>query len=297
MTASELETLTQINLDDLAAAFGWQKIPLLTRLLRKVFLGPAKHFAENMLEFDHAIAAVGIGEAARQHLRQHYVQGLRVHGREQVPSDGPVLFLSNHPGMTDTLCLFAAIHRSDLKIIATDRPFLATLPVLTRQLFFISEIESERVRAVRQVTTHLKSGGAALTFPAGEIEPDPAVHTDAKDWLAKWVDSAGIFIRFARDTRIVPVVVRGVVSDRALRHPLTMLKSTRKEKERLAVALQILPMMTRNLRPTTPRVSFARPITLDEIGSTETSAIHRVVLSRMRELLENPLMDDGVSVL
>lgn len=46
------DTLTEINLDELVASFGWQDRPLLRRPLRRLFLGPAQAFARHMLEFD-----------------------------------------------------------------------------------------------------------------------------------------------------------------------------------------------------------------------------------------------------
>ena len=297
MTNSQFDALTQINLDDLVGMFGWEHTPLLSGLLRRLFVGPARTFAQHMIDFDRAVGQVGLGEASRQMLRAHYVQDLRIHGRENLPASGPALFLSNHPGMVDTFSLFAAINLPDLHVIGLHRPFLVALPNLANRLFFVSEVDSERVRAIRQVSNHLRNGGTVLTFPAGEIEPDPAIHRDAADWLDQWNDSAGVFIRLARDTKIVPVLVRGVFWDKAVRHPLTRIKQTRPEREKLAVAIQSLPMITRNLRPTTVHVSFARPITLDEIGSTDTSAIHKVILERMHGLIENPPKGEGVSAL
>jgi hypothetical protein len=71
-------------------------------------------------------------------------------------------------------------------------------------------------------------------------------------------------MRFARDTKIVPVLVSGVIWERAARHPLTRLKRTRMEREKLAAALQLLAMVARNEKPTTVHVHFAKPLTLDE---------------------------------
>ena len=297
MTTSQLDTLTQINLDDLVEMFGWQNNSVLSRMLRILFIGPARTFAHHMVKFDNAIGQLGLSEAARKMLREHYVQDLRVHNRENIPASGPALFLSNHPGMVDTFSLFAAINRPDLRIIGLHRPFLVELTNLAKQLFYVSDVDTERVRTVRHVSNHLRGGGSVLTFPAGEIEPDPAVLPDAVDWLKRWNDSAGVFIRFARDTKIVPVLVSGVVWDKALRHPLTLIKRTRHEREKLAVGIQSLPMITKNLRPTTIHVRFGKPITLDEIGSTETSAIHKVILERMRGLIQTPPKDHGESIL
>jgi len=225
------------------------------------------------------------------------VRDVRVHGREHLPSSGPVLFLSNHPGMADTLSLFAAINRADLKIIALHRLFLVSLVNTTKQLFFIDDDPAKRMNAVRQVSSHLRNGGAALTFPAGEIEPDPDVYPGASDSLNNWTDSAGVFIRFARDTKIVPVLVSGVIWERTARHWLTRLKRTRIEREKLAAALQLLAIITRDARPTTVHVRFARPVSLDEVGSTDSQAIHTKVIERMQGLIQDQSNDEGISAL
>ena len=297
MTRSQLDTLTQINLDDLVSSFGWERQPLLASLLRRIFLRPAQTFAHHMVNFDDAVGQIGLTNASKQTLRDHYVKDVRVHNDEHVPATGPVLFLSNHPGMTDTLCLFSAIRQPDLRIIAVHRPFLRSLINVSKQLSYISDDSSERIRTTRQISSHLRNGGSALTFPAGEIEPDPAVYDDALDSLNNWTDSAGVFIRFARDLKIVPVLVSGVIWDKAVRHLLTRIKRTRTERDKLAAALQILPMMMYNARPTTVHVQFAKPITLDEVGSTDTRAIHEVILNRMRGLILNKPTDKGVSTL
>jgi len=294
---SQLDTLTQINLDDLVSSFGWEKQPLLASALRKLFIVPAQKFAQQMVEFDEAVSQLGLAEASRQTMRQRYVHDVRVHGREHVPATGPALFLSNHPGMADTISLFAAINRPDLKIIALHRPFLVSLVNVTRNLAYISDDAAERMRAVRQISAHLRNGGTALTFPAGEIEPDPTVYSGALDSLNKWTDSAGVFIRFAPLTKIVPVLVSGVIWEKTAHHWLTRFKRTREEREKFAAALQLLAMVTRNARPTTVHVQFAKPITLDEVGSTDSQAIHAKVIERMQGLIQNILPDEGISAL
>lgn len=294
---SQTDTLTRINLDDLVSSFGWEGYPLFASVLRRLFARPARKFANQMVEFDTLVGRVGLAEASRRILQKNYVRDVRVHGRENVPADGPMLFLSNHPGMSDTLCLFSAINRTDLRIIAIHRPFLEALRNTTNQLFFIDEEPAKRMNAVRQVAAHLKNGGAALTFPAGEIEPDPDVYDGALDSLGNWTDSAGVFIRFARDTKIVPVLVSSVVWDRTARHPLTRLKRTRTEREKLAAALQILIVIMQNAKPNTVHVRFAEPITLEETGSTASQDIHTFVIDRMRGLIQNKPKDEGISAL
>lgn len=297
LMSSQLDTLTQLNLDDLVSSFGWENAPLPAALLRAIFARPARKFARQMVEYDTLVGQVGLSQASCRTLQRRYINDLQIHGCENIPSRGPALFLSNHPGMADTLSLFAAIHRTDLRVIALHRPFLASLSKVTSHLFYISDDASERMRAVRQVSAHLRAGGAVLTFPAGSIEPDPDVHTGALESLADWTDSSAIFLRFAPDTQIVPVLVSGVIWERTARHWLTRIKRTREEQEKLAAALQLLAMVVRDARPTSVRVRFGKPITRDEIGSTDTRCIHGKLMERMRCLIENKNNESGVSIL
>ena len=289
-------SLTDINLDDLVAAFGWQHHPVLRGLLRFVFRGAAARFAAQMAAFDRQVGLAGLPEGARKTLHS-LVKGVRVYGLENLLSSGPVLYLSNHPGMTDTLCLFAALHRPDLRIIALRRPFLQALPNISQHLIFLSDDPVERVGAVRKASSHLRNGGAVLTFPAGEIEPDPDVYEGAYKSLDGWLDSAGVFIRFAPETKIVPILVRNVLWDKVVHHPLTRLRSGREERERLGASFQLLMQVLFNIAPVTVKVQVAPPISLSEIGSTETAAIHAFVLARMRALLQSPPAGAGAAAL
>lgn len=281
---SNFETLTQNNLDDLVTSFGWQGRPLLARLLRTLFLKPAQTFARHMVEYDEIVGRHGLVEGGRS-LLQRYVKDIRVFGADHMP-DSAFLALSNHPGMTDTVALFAALNRKDLHIIALDRPFLNALPHTTKQLFYVHDDTTKRMTLVRQVSSHLKSGGAMLTFPAGQIEPDPDVYEGAVESLKEWTDSAGIFIRMAPDAAILPVLVRNVVAVKYANHWLLNIKKTKEEKEKLAAALQLLGMIIFNEKPVTVRVQIGNPIYAKDLGAIDTAAIHQAVLAEMKKLIE-----------
>jgi hypothetical protein len=291
----QLQTLTAINLDDLVTSFGWQNRPLLARALRRLFIRPARRFAEFMVEFDSALGERGLVEASRL-TQRHFVRDVRIFGLDRMP-DSAFLALSNHPGMSDTLSLFLALNRVDLKIIALDRPFLNTFPNLSKQLFYVREDSAARMSLVRQVTAHLRAGGAALTFPAGHIEPDPDIYPGAVESLGSWTDSAGVFIRMAPETAVLPVLVRNVVWDKAARHPFLNIKKTKQERETLAAAFQLLAHVMWDARPVTVLVQIGRPIFAKELGTTETAVIHRVVLAEMKHLIENPPKNEGLSTL
>jgi 1-acyl-sn-glycerol-3-phosphate acyltransferase len=292
---NSFDALTEINLDDLVASFGWQKSPRLAGVLRRIFRHPARKFAAQMLDFDRLVGEENLSAGARRLLRG-YVQDVRLFGLENIPDSGPLLVLSNHPGMTDALALFAGIKRP-VRIIALNRPFLQSLPHTSKNLLFVSDNASERMGAVKKAAAHLRNGGVVLTFPAGKIEPDPDVYPGALESLNNWTDSAGVFLRLAPGTRIVPVLVRNVLWDKAVKHPLTKLKQIREEREKLGAAFQLLAHILFAARPVTVKIQFARPVSADELDSTELPAIHAAVLERMRGLLQNPPIDAGISAL
>jgi 1-acyl-sn-glycerol-3-phosphate acyltransferase len=221
-------------------------------------------------------------------LSRRYVQDIRIIGADRIP-ESAFLALSNHPGMADTVALFAALNRKDLRIIALDRPFLNALPHTTAQLFYVYDDPAKRMMLVRQVSAHLKKGGAILTFPAGHIEPDPDVYPGAVDSLQAWTDSVGVFIRMAPDAAILPVLVRSVVATKYAKHWLLRIKKTKEEKEKLATALQLLGMVIFNEKPVKVTIQIGKPIYAKNLGTTETDAIHQAVLAEMKELIENPL--------
>jgi len=292
---SPIESLTQINLDDLVNALGIQNHQTLTRITRFLFRGAARRFAKQMIDFDSMAGTRGLAESARL-TEQLYVRDVRVFGANYLP-DSSFLALSNHPGMTDTLALFSALKRNDLKIIALDRPFLLSLPNISRQLFYVTENPNDRVSLVRHVSAHLRNGGSVLTFPAGHNEPDPDVYDGAVDSLQSWTDSVGVFLRLAPQTPIVTILIRNVVWKRMADSPIMRIKHGRDERELLVVALQLLAMVMFNVKPVSVIVQIGKPITVKDLGTTETQVIHQAVLAEMKRLIENPPEGKGKSAL
>ncbi len=290
-----LRDLTEINLGDLVNAFGWTRIPALVALSRVFFLPTAREFARQMLAFDATIGSRGLPEAGCR-TEKLYVRDVRLYGAENL-LDGPSLFLANHPGVTDTLALFAALGRPDLKVIALDRPFLLALPNLTRHLYFVTDEPHERAAMIRRGARHLRAGGSILTFPSGHTEPDPANYPGAMESLDSWADSATIFARLAPETPIVPLCVRGVTWDWAVNHPLARRRKEPLDHMLLATAFQLVANVALKMRPVTVTIQVGRPIYAQQLGTTDSAVLHRAVLDSMREMLQTPPRGDGVGAL
>jgi hypothetical protein len=168
--------------------------------------------------------------------------------------------------------------RTDLRVVAAERPFLDALPNTSRYLLTVAETSPGRFGLVRAATQHLRGGGAILTFPGGRIEPDPAVLPGAVEALGRWSASVDLFARFVPDLTVVPAVVVGVLSPTALRNPLTFVRRQPRDRQWLAATLQMLVPALRNV---TTRVAFGRPIHVEN-----ESLVSQAVMAETRRLIE-----------
>ncbi len=259
-----IEALTRVCVDDLLSAFGLGNLRRGRRPLELLFRVPARRLAHQVAIYDRIVGELGLG-AGGAWMLERMARSVEVEGQENIPRQGPLLLVANHPGLTDTVALFAAIPRSDLRVVAVERPFLDVLPNTSQYLLTMSETSPERFRLLRSATRHLRGGGAILTFPAGRIEPDPAVLPGAIEALEHWSPSADLFARLVPRLAVVPAVVSGVLSPAALRNPLTFLRRRPKDRQWLAATLQI---MVPALRKVTVRVAFGRPVYADAQGAT-----------------------------
>jgi hypothetical protein len=97
----------------------------------------------------------------------------------------------------------------------------------------------------------------------------------------------------APETPVVPVLVRGVLREKSVRHWLLNIKKTKQEKEKLSVALQLLAHVVLKRNDVHIRVQIGRPIYTKTLGSTNTQVIHQAVLDEMKRLLNNPPTGKG----
>lgn len=235
-------------------------------LLASLFRPAAQRFSQLAACFDHYVANFGLNQAA-QWVLPVFSREVRVHGAEQVPAEGPLLVVSNHPGTCDSLVIAAHVSRPDLKIVATGVPFVRSLPSTARYLIYTTLDPYQRMNVVRSAIRHLRDGGALLIFPSGTIDPDPAVLPGAEQALESWSPSLEIILRRVPHAQVLVTIVSGVLASVWARNPLVRLRRTERDQRRTAEFLQVIQQM---LFPRSllvhPALSFAPPVTVAELS-------------------------------
>lgn len=277
-TPKRIEAITRVCVDEVLSAFGLGGLRRGRRPFEMASRIPARRLARQVATYDAIVGERGLSAGGEWAL-ERMARRVEVVGRENLPPEGALLIVSNHPGLADAVALFAAIRREDLRVIAAKRPFLSVLPNTARRLISVEEDAPGRFGPVRAATRHLKAGGAVLTFPGGKIEPDPAVLPGATEALGRWSSSVDLFARLAPDLTVVPAVVSGVISPTALRNPITYLRRRPEDRRWLAATLQMLWPRLRNV---TTHVEFGRPVRA-ESGERVSPAI----LEEMRRLISS----------
>ncbi len=246
-------------IDNLIVTSGLFKQRWMQSTLRLMF-GPAfKRFAEVISGLDESVARFGFPEASRQ-LLPRFVRNAEIVGQEHIPHDGPVLIISNHPGIMDGLLIASRLHRSDLKIVVTGFPPYDALSKLKDNFIFTTNELSDKISAIRQSVRQLQDGGALLIFPRGTLEPDPAVMAGAETTISKWSPSIELFLRKVPEARLVITIVSGLIAPSSLRNPFVRLGRNPAERQSVAEVLQMIRhiYMPRSLR-VSPKLTFDAP--------------------------------------
>lgn len=270
------QELAQLSASEMVAALGVRRAPrVVQQALELPFYAASRTLGITLAALDDAIAIRGLPEAASQTLLSFGV-GKKTSGI--APSQGPQLVLANHPGAYDALALMSALGRQDLRILAADRTFLRALPRLSAHLLFVPERPSERAGALKRALRHLRTGGALLHFPAGQIEPDADFEPDSAPLLGPWQPGvAALVAACARvDGRVLVAGVRGVHSPRAKRWLLN-----RAAERRGITTLSPLLQMLGGLRDVMTRVcchEVARGPALARLSGPEQQALLRAAL-------------------
>lgn len=272
---------TKLILNELFKAFRLSQGGVLRKVIEPLVWKPAYRFCRLFGEIEATAIKYGLSAAARRGL-QEFTQLNKVSGHEHLPGRGPLLIVSNHVGAFDILVILGQLFRNDVKVIASDIPFLHSFPVLRQYLIYTDFQAGSGMQAARQAIRHLKDGGALLLFASAGIDPDPELYAEAaRDELKNWKPSVDLFLRQVPETQVVVSIVRGVVSRRWAKNPLRRIGKRPIDQRRIVEMLQIITQLLfpRKLLME-PKVQFSQPI-----GGWEIEGEPRLALIRMGEQL------------
>ncbi len=300
---ADVATLTKEMVIESLGAFNFPRGEFWQNTVGRLFYRPARLFSEVFAKFDQDVANFGISEAAKR-LLMVFADSSSAVGQENIPSEGPLLIASNHPGTIDGVSIVANAARDDIKVVVGGMPFLQKLPV-AKHFTIVAErnaTSSVRANTVRQSIRHLKNGGALLIFPSGQIDPDPAVLPGAREALDAWSRSIAIMLRQVPETHFMPVITSGVLHQKFTKSPFTFLKQDGVGKRRIMEYMQVIRQLVFKERlGLRPFITFDEPFTLHEIGEkskADSEQILTAIIERARKTLEKhtDLLDDQLDL-
>ncbi len=278
---NQIGELTNILAREGAEALGWERGRPGGAVVRTLLRPAARRIAREFAVCDDVLGSRALPDAARWIL-EHFSANVELSGLDRVPRRGPILLVANHPGLTDAMGLIAALDRPDVRIVAADYPFLHAMRGLGPRLIFLGAAGASQLGWIRAVSRDLREGGVVLLFPAGRLEPDPAV-LGPRGALLPWSESVGIIRRHALDAQVVPAAVTGVLSRLAFAHPLTSVRRAPLDRQRVATLLQ---MVDSRFRSVTSRIVFGAPIPVGLDAGVNTQ-----LAARMKQLISDPPSD------
>jgi hypothetical protein len=191
----------------------------------------------------------------------------QVHGVENLPGDGPLLLVSNHPGYFEGMLTISFLQRDDFRLVVSGVPYFNQLPNASKYIFYTDHSEGENVNALRKAVAHLRDGGTFMIYPTGQADPDPDAMPGSSERLDDWSESVALMLRRVPETRLVPIIVSGIVNPRFLRHPLALIQRERRPRIRVAELFQMYQQFGKSDRPplSNPRISFGPAISGTEL--------------------------------
>jgi hypothetical protein len=236
---------------EILKAIKWPDTKVLRFLISSIVGLPTRRFAEIMADFDRVIGEKGL-RFASDHLLEKLINIVTEIGVEMIPSEGPTIIASNHPGTYDALAILSQLPREDVKIIVGSNPFFCDMPNGRKFLIFATRKQNERFEVIRQAIHHLQKGGLLLIFPAGHIDPDPAIFEVAEERFQNWSRSLTVFLRKVPQTKLILAVTSGVITKEYINHPLPNLFKGH-ERRRIIEFMQVIKQMifhqTKDLNP------------------------------------------------
>ncbi len=261
----ELNDLVNMLVKEILVALGLPERREWQRLCERLFGKPLAYLSRLGLAFDRLVREQGFSRAAAWALK-HWCQRILARRPPDLPQEGPLLIVSNHPGTYDALVLASTLPRDDVRFIASAIPFLRSLPSSRAHFFFISKTGLDRALAVRHAIRHLQAGGALLLFGSGQIDPDPAVYRNADEGIQRWSKSVELFLRAVPETRLVLSIISHVVAPQWRYSPFYWLRKRPVDRRRVVEFAQVIAQLSWPGRwMLSPRITLTVPKMLAEL--------------------------------
>ena len=259
----EIQVLKETLIYELTKALALPQKSWTRNAVRFVFGKAATAAAKVGLGLDQAVAEGGLAGGARWILPR-FVKSHAARGVETLPPHGPLVIAANHPASVDSIVISAHVNRTDYKAIVGEIPFFQHLPHVNANAIFAPDQSNPmgRMQVIRESIRHLKCGGALLIFPRGGIEADPEWMPQPEAEFHHWSRSLEIFLERVPGLRILVTMVSGVISPSSMKHPITLFRKARPDRQRLAFLYQLARQMLsgRELFGLSPRVTFGELI-------------------------------------
>ena len=278
--------------DEIYRAAGLSKAGLLRRLTGWMFYLPTRRFCRIFSRADDAVANGGLRAGCKCVIDDFHLR-VQARGIETIPTEGPLLIVSNHPGAYDSVCLAACQPRQDLKILVGDNPFFRSLMNSRRWFIYATRETVVRMLAIRNAVEQLRQGGSLLLFGAGKIEPDPAYQPHAEQWLERWSSSLEVLLHKVPQTQLVQAVVSGILLPKFARNPLIYLRQDEVDRRRIAEFVQVIQhMLIPSSVQVNIRLTFAPPVSVEQLrDESEGRRLMPAILNRQRKLLKEHITE------
>ncbi len=283
----EVDALAESLVDELVGAVALPKNRFWHRLVGRIFRPVTLHLAKIGVTFDHLVGSKGL-PAGSEWALTNFCNPILVKLYKPIPTDKPLLVVSNHPGAYDALIIFSQLGRQDIRWIGSEIPFLDKLPHVRQHVLFASRQDPfNRMVVMRSAIRHLLNAGTLVYIGAGHRDPDPAVYPAAGRMMDNWLQGINFFVKHIPGLYILPVIVSGVVSRKWAQHPITLLRRRQIDKQRLSEFGQVI---TQLLKPgklmLTPAISIGAAVKAsDLLGSPPGEDILPVIISLAKSLL------------
>lgn len=131
---------------------------------------------------------------------------------ENIPSEGPVIIVCNHPfGLLDGLIISAIIAniRKDYKILINEE--ITQIDLIEKYLLPIKFSEiigdvKENIKSKKRAINYVNDGGLLILFPSGEVATSRFIFDEPKE--RQWKPLVGSIIK-KTECKIVPIYFKG----------------------------------------------------------------------------------------